>query len=800
MRNRVYTNILQGSITIAILLGTLAVLDANPALSFEASQPSQTASTPVPEKAAENLNTTAALGDNKIFLPFMHKPPTVSLNLAWVDNPDGSGKIYFLPGATARYNVSGSALQSTAIGLRWTLDGPCGVSTVFSDTINLPSGAWSHATNAPAPNCPGYHIATAQITYANETYQLDALLTVNPPSEVIAMTFPRQGFDRCYLPSVDQMQTWWTSSPYWVYNLYMGGSMFFCQDDIPNSDWVHKTASQGWSFILTWVGPQAPCSSFRIKMSSNATTAYQQGRTEAGAAFNAARMMGFAGNMVLYYDMEGYGSTASSSCRNTVDAFMRGWAERLHQLGVKAGGYGSPASSHIADWADNNPPPDDIWIAHWLLPYAYNPDATVWSSAISPSLWANHQRLRQYTGGHSETWGDISLVIDSNALDGEITTLPGLTTTTANSQLDTVQLSTTPQIQGMHWLSPQSGWVLRDGRLLSTSDNGNNWHDLTPANGQTAPILAVEFADLKEGWLARLSSQLEPSSEIEILRTQDGGMSWESSVVSLAGGVSDQPIAQAYLDFSDPQTGFLALKLQSGSSFSLGRLFATTDGGRTWEERSLPLGEPVVFLDAGHGWTAGGPAGDQLYRTLDGGRTWQLQELDLPAGLASGQVMIGLPQFDERGAGYLPVTVATGDASSLLVLRSEAQGDRWQVEQKYDLDPALTPGTALPFSLAPDGTWWAGMGEGLLVAAMDRAVPQATTPSGLPQGVLAIELGTSQDGWALVQQGNCYGEKTPMGVGSTSASQPFRCEQVMRLLATADGGQTWGEIFFPDDS
>lgn len=807
MNQRVFTIAQKGLITTAILIGLLAVLKTFPALSFEASQPTQIPSRPVPGGGAESQNTSSALSDNKLYFPLISSPLTVTLNSAWVDNPDGSSKNYFLPGAMVRYNLSGSANSNVSVDLRWTLDGPCGVTTIFNSTINLASGAWSHSTNVPAPNCPGYHIATAKMTVGNETKQLDALLMINPPSEVINMAFPRQGFDLCNYPTVEQMQTWWTSSPYWVYNIYVGGGAFACRNNMPDVNWVNQVSQQGWAFILTWVGPQAPCSVFSLKMSSNSATAYQQGRTEASAAFDAARGMGFLGNMVLYYDMEGYGSTASSSCRNAVDAFMLGWTERLHELGVKAGGYGSPASSHIADWANNSPVLDDVWIAHWVFYckdssdkyyFCYNPDATVWSSYLSNTLWANHQRLRQYTGGHKETWGGVSLVMDSNALDGEVTTIPGLIPTGAGSAAGAVQLSTTPQIQDMQLISPQSGWVLREGRLLSTNDTGSSWRDLTPTDGQAGPLLAAEFLDEQQGWLVRQAPEPEQPNIIEVLRTRDGGASWESFIVPLAGGLSDQPIAEAYLDFSNPDTGFLALKLQSGSSFSLGRLFATIDGGQTWEERSLPLGEPVAFLDAEQGWTAGGPAGDQLYRTLDGGHTWQQQELDLPVELDPEQVMIDLPQFDAHGASYLSVTIATSETTSLLVYRIEAQGDRWLLEKRFDTDPTYMPGTTLPFSLAPDGKWWAGTGEALLTSALDQANLQVVKSTSLPPGVMAIEMEASHSGWALVQEGNCFGEKTPVGQSSASSGQPFRCEQSMRLLASSDGGQSWREIVFPE--
>jgi hypothetical protein len=38
-------------------------------------------------------------------------------------------------------------------------------------------------------------------------------------------------------------------------------------------------------------------------------------------------------------------------------------------------------------------------------------------------MWANHQRVHQYTGGHNESYGGVTINIDSNAVDGP--TFPG---------------------------------------------------------------------------------------------------------------------------------------------------------------------------------------------------------------------------------------------------------------------------------------------------------------------------------------------------------------------------------------
>jgi hypothetical protein len=101
-----------------------------------------------------------------------------------------------------------------------------------------------------------------------------------------------QGFDACHLPEISEMQTWWNNSPYRFYALYLGGVSLYSECAIANSTWVSMVHQQGWSFVPTWVGPQAPCSYWKHKMSSDPLAAYQEGRQEAQAASEAATSMG----------------------------------------------------------------------------------------------------------------------------------------------------------------------------------------------------------------------------------------------------------------------------------------------------------------------------------------------------------------------------------------------------------------------------------------------------------------------------------------------------------------------------
>jgi hypothetical protein len=56
--------------------------------------------------------------------------------------------------------------------------------------------------------------------------------------------------------------------------------------------------------------------------------------------------------------------------------------------------------------------PDDIWFANW------NGQLSTSDPAIPSADWAAHQRLHQYSGGHNETHGGVTINIDGDYLDG----------------------------------------------------------------------------------------------------------------------------------------------------------------------------------------------------------------------------------------------------------------------------------------------------------------------------------------------------------------------------------------------
>lgn len=220
------------------------------------------------------------------------------------------------------------------------------------------------------------------------------------------------GFDKCAAATVSQMSTWWTSSPYFDANIYIGGVLRACSQTNLTSSWVSSIFSQGWFLIPTWVGPQAPCSTFSSKISTNTTTAFNQGVTEAASAISAANGLGLT-TSIVYYDMESYSST-DTTCKNAVNSFISGWVQRMHSGGFLAGVYGSPSDAN-AGWATVANVPDDVWIAKW--------DGRATTLGLTPlpdTLWSHCQRIHQYQGGHNETWGGVTFNIDNDIENGRV--------------------------------------------------------------------------------------------------------------------------------------------------------------------------------------------------------------------------------------------------------------------------------------------------------------------------------------------------------------------------------------------
>lgn len=161
-----------------------------------------------------------------------------------------------------------------------------------------------------------------------------------------------------------------------------------------------------------------------------------------------------------------------------------------------------------------------------------------------------------------------------------------------------------------------------------------------------------------------------------VLRTTDGGTTWERFIVTSDG-----------VDFRDID----ALSAETAYVMSIGngplsRIYKTTDAGTTWKLQ-FKNDDPKAFLDAMSFWDAnnGIAFGDSIDKqfyiltTADGGRVWsRVPQSALPPALANeGAFAASGTNIAVFGKSH--AWIGTGAATKSRVLRTSDRGRTWQI-------------------------------------------------------------------------------------------------------------------------
>ncbi|MGZ0041461.1 WD40/YVTN/BNR-like repeat-containing protein [Paenibacillus ottowii] len=171
-------------------------------------------------------------------------------------------------------------------------------------------------------------------------------------------------------------------------------------------------------------------------------------------------------------------------------------------------------------------------------------------------------------------------------------------------------------------------------RLYDTHDGGKTWNNISPSeNVQFQDKLEygkdISFTDSRHGWVVR--QNLDQTATV-ILRTADGGQSWDVSALPSGAHVSS-------IQYVNPTTGWIMAYTKLNERDQQKMLYHTTDGGATWNKVAQSSG--MTSSKSGSGLPdQGSMAGMsfsldnqgfvainmdskvKLYKTTNQGKTW----------------------------------------------------------------------------------------------------------------------------------------------------------------------------------
>jgi len=355
------------------------------------------------------------------------------------------------------------------------------------------------------------------------------------------------------------------------------------------------------------------------------------------------------------------------------------------------------------------------------------------------------------------------------------------------------------QLKLIDFVTAECGWAYAGGYLYQTVDGGATWEKVeSPRSG----AVTMDFIDEQHGWAgcngwiekgADESRGYIPRSSTEIRATADGGRTWTWQYSTFEIDEQDPPWITD-LVFLDEQHGW-ALAQNGSEQF----LLRTTDGGTSWQSQPLE-GDTTLsqlcVLDVQHSWAIESYQDSYagVAQSSDGGATWSpssaatfrtltaVEALGAKQAVAVGEhgAIVATADGSTWQARQSPTTVdlaglsfpdadhgwAVGDEGTIIA--SGDGGASWQLQSS----PTQLDLTDVSFAHATQG-WAVGL-EGTIIHTSD-GLTWTAQESGLPSTVTlsCVFFLDAQRGWAAGHEPNVVQR------------------WVTYLVVTDDGGATW---------
>lgn len=302
---------------------------------------------------------------------------------------------------------------------------------------------------------------------------------------------------------------------------------------------------------------------------------------------------------------------------------------------------------------------------------------------------------------------------------------------------------TSNQIVDFSFVDKDNGFLIaQNGEILKTADCGVTWQTRTVENMELIDIFCLNKNDV---WI--LGQMSDSYSTYSVVITHDAGESWKV-YSSLSSG-------------SELRCIYAASEKNAWVAGSYGLIKATVDGGKTWTDQSLQMGNSNIrvnsirFSDQQNGVILGNyDYGAVFGKTGDGGLTWSVTPLAVMNSLNSGC-------FAGKAG-----TFCVGENG--LILNSKDDGLSWSfpsgiiMKDLYDI----------AFSDSLHG--WAVGEDSTILKTSDGGSVWTKQPLNIRTDCAAVQLIDENTGWILGMNKSYYSyDKRPA------------------LLFTDNSGTTW---------
>lgn len=338
------------------------------------------------------------------------------------------------------------------------------------------------------------------------------------------------------------------------------------------------------------------------------------------------------------------------------------------------------------------------------------------------------------------------------------------------------------------FLNHSTGWMISEGTVSKTTDNGLSWNTASLADPRSGPLRSISFFNPDIGlvsgsncafrstnggrnWflldLGTGTDSYWPDCQMtssmtgwvvgpKVLKTNDGGGSW----------ITMYPLEDTFFRcvfFINSMTGWIG-----GDSYSI----RTTNGGQNWIQVERSGVSDIFFVDAFTGWMT---CSDGICKTTNSGDDWAMQNSN----------------------GVSPLCFINGNTGWASNMKTTDGGDNWFVQNNYD---GLT---SIYFDATLNG-WRTNLGVNSLYRSSDGGDNWTNMNCGFRYDLNACFFVSESTGWVAGESGAIYSTSNggldwnlqQSGINSSLRSIFFTSQTEgwaggSELFKTTNAGSTW---------